>query len=102
MSDKVGLGKKKGYFKIHVAVNKTKEILELEVTDEKVHGGKSNSIVSSKNNTLRNKGVRQQTKDLLKWKKERIYIDIDRWPKQYFHLSRECLMNMQWAPDFIT
>jgi len=33
--------KKKGYLKIHVAVNtKTKEILALEVTDEKVHDGK--------------------------------------------------------------
>ena len=40
MSDKWGLGKK-GYLKIHVAVNiKTKEILALEVTDEKVHDGK--------------------------------------------------------------
>ena len=33
--------KKKGYLKIHVAVNtKTKEILALEVTDERVHDGK--------------------------------------------------------------
>ncbi len=33
--------KKKGYRKIHVAVNtKTKEILALEVTDEKIHEGK--------------------------------------------------------------
>ena len=33
--------KKKGYLKIHIAVNiKTKEILALEVTDEKVHDGK--------------------------------------------------------------
>ena len=33
--------KKKGYLKIHVAVNaNTKEILALEVTDEKVHDGK--------------------------------------------------------------
>ena len=32
---------KKGYLKIHVAVNiKTKQILALVVTDEKVHGGK--------------------------------------------------------------
>ena len=32
---------KKGYLKIHVAVNiKTKEIIALEVTDEKVHDGK--------------------------------------------------------------
>jgi hypothetical protein len=36
MQDKLNLGKK-GYLKIHVAVNiKTKEILALEVTDEKV------------------------------------------------------------------
>jgi DDE family transposase len=40
MQDKWNLGKK-GYLKIHVAVNiKTKEILALEVTDEKVHDGK--------------------------------------------------------------
>ena len=32
---------RKGYLKIHVAVNiKTKEILALEVTDEKVHDGR--------------------------------------------------------------
>ncbi len=32
---------RKGYLKIHVAVDiKTKEILALEVTDEKVHDGK--------------------------------------------------------------
>jgi transposase len=40
MFDKWGgvTNKKKGYLKIHVAVNiKTKEILALEVTDEKVH-----------------------------------------------------------------
>jgi hypothetical protein len=44
MSDKWGGGvknkKKRGYLKIHVAVNtKTREILALEVTDEKVHDG---------------------------------------------------------------
>ena len=34
--------KKKGYLKIHVAVNvKTRKILALEVTDEKVHDGKT-------------------------------------------------------------
>ena len=33
--------KKEGYLKIHVAVNiKTKEILALEVTDEKLHDSK--------------------------------------------------------------
>ncbi len=38
MQDKWKARKKKGYLKIHVAVNiKTKEILALEVTDEKVH-----------------------------------------------------------------
>jgi hypothetical protein len=115
--------KKKGYLKIHIAVNiKTKEILALEATDEKVHDSKmlkklvnqvlkikphririrsvladgahdtnknfqyledkiitpgikvrKNSIVSSRNNKLRNKEVRLQTKDLLKWKKKRKY-----------------------------
>ena len=103
---------------------KTKEILALEVTDEKIHDGKllkklvnqvlnssrerntikiksvladgaydsntnfrylkdekikpginvrKNSIVSPKNNRLRNKEVIRQTKDLLKWKKKRKY-----------------------------
>jgi len=43
MSDKWGAKnkRKKGYLKIHVAVNvKTREILALEVTDERVHDGK--------------------------------------------------------------
>ena len=42
MSDKWNVkNKKKGYLKIHVAVNiKTKEILALEVTDERVHDGR--------------------------------------------------------------
>ena len=117
---------KEGYLKIHVAVDiKTKEILALEVTDEKIHDSKMlkklvnhvlktipddkkkikicfgladgaydsntnfkylqrkritpaikvrrNSIVSPKNNKLRNREVRLQTKDLLKWKKKRKY-----------------------------
>ncbi len=112
MQDKWKAGKK-GYLKIHVAVNiKTKEILALEVTDEKVHdskvvknlvegvlnnnhnikiksfigdGGaydsnknfkylkekrirptiikvKRNSIISSKNNKIRNEELQLQTK----------------------------------------
>lgn len=114
--------KKKGYLKIHVAVDvKTKEILALDVTDEKTHDGKvlrklvnhvldnhdkkkirsaladgsydsnsnfrylqdkkikpgikvrKNSVVSSKNNQLRNKEVMRQSKDLLQWKKKRKY-----------------------------
>ncbi len=41
MQDKWDVKNKKGYLKIHVAVNiKTKEILALKVTDEKVHDGK--------------------------------------------------------------
>jgi hypothetical protein len=41
MQEKWDVKNKKGYLKIHVAVNiKTKEILALEVTDEKVHDGK--------------------------------------------------------------
>ena len=41
MQEKWYIKNKKGYLKIHIAVNiKTKEILALEVTDEKVHDGK--------------------------------------------------------------
>ncbi len=41
MDKKWNVQNRKGYLKIHVAVNiKTKEILALEVTDEKVHDGK--------------------------------------------------------------
>jgi hypothetical protein len=121
MQDKWKTGKK-GYLKIHVAVNiKTKEILALEVTDEKVHDSKimknlvegvlnnnhnikiksfigdgaydsnenfkylqkkriqpiikvkKNSIISNKNNKIRNKEVQLQTKDYHKWKKKRKY-----------------------------
>ncbi|HVI21648.1 MAG TPA: IS5 family transposase [Bacillus sp. (in: firmicutes)] len=113
---------KKGYLKIHVAVNiKTKEILALEVTGEKVHDGqimpkliehvlennndikinsalgdgsydgnenfkylqkkkimpgikvRKNSIVSLKNNSLRNREAKFQTRDFIKWKKKRKY-----------------------------
>lgn len=124
MADKWGLGKKKGYLKIHVAVNiKTKEILALDVTDEKTHDGKimkklvenvlkitpnkkkiksilgdgaydsndnfrflndkkidpiikvkrNSAVILSENNKTRNKEVRQQTKDFLKWKKKKRY-----------------------------
>jgi len=41
MNKKWNVQNKKGYLKIHVAVNvKTKEILALKVTDEKIHDGK--------------------------------------------------------------
>lgn len=127
MNEKWNKQNKKGYLKIHVAVNiKTKEILALEVTDEKLHDGKmlkklvnnvlgsssnkpntvnirsvladgaydynanfrylqkkkikpgikvrKNSIISIRNNRLRNKEVMiQKTKDPLKWKKKRKY-----------------------------
>ena len=133
MDKKWNVQNRKGYLKIHIAVNiKTKEIIALEVTDEKVHDGRmlkklvnqvldgsssttgdtksnkklikiksvsadgaydsnrnfqylqekgitpgikvrSNSIVSERNNNLRNKEVYLQSKDLLKWKKKRKY-----------------------------
>lgn len=136
MDKKWKVQNRKGYLKIHIAVNiKTKEILALEVTDEKVHDGRMlkklvnqvldgssiktssnnesnrkkwvikiksvsadgaydsnanfqylqekritpgikvrrNSIISKRNNKLRNKEVMMQTKDLLKWKKKRKY-----------------------------
>ena len=122
MNEKWNTQNRKGYLKIHVTVNiKTKEILALKVTDEKVHDSKMlkklvnhvldnpdkrkiksvladgahdanrnfryledkkiipgikirrNSIVSPKNNKLRNKESRLQPKNLLKWKKKRKY-----------------------------
>jgi hypothetical protein len=130
MCDKWGIGKK-GYLKVHVAVNiRTKEILALEVTDEKVHDSKMmkklvkhvlnnnnntttrrrrrknkiysfigdgaydsnanfkflkdcsirpiikvrrNSVVSPTNNKIRNREVKQQTKDFFKWKNKNRY-----------------------------
>ena len=144
MSDKWGSGKK-GYIKIHVAVDiKTKEILALEVTDEKVHDSKmmkklvenvlkikpnkkkiksllgdgaydsndnfrflnekkinpiikvkrNSAVISSRNNMIRNKEVRQQTKDFLKWKKKKS-MDIDGWLKKLLSRpSKECLANI--------
>jgi transposase len=116
--------KKKGFLKVHVAVNaKTREILALGVTDERMHDGtvmkelvkhalnghlhhservksvladgaydsnasfkflndgrikpatkvKRNSVVSTKNSKTRNGEARQQTRDLLRWKRKRGY-----------------------------
>jgi len=124
MDEKWNTQNRKGYLKIHVAVDiKTRKIIALEVTDEKVHDGKMlkklvnhvldsrepntvkiksvladgaydsnpnfvyledkkinpgikvrrNSIVSPKNNRLRNNEVKLQAKDLLKWKTKRKY-----------------------------
>jgi len=122
MQDKWNVKNKKGYLKIHVAVNiRTKQILALEVTDEKVHDGKvvkqlieqilnnnhnikiqsfigdgaydsnenfkylndkriqpiikvkRNSIISYRNNKIRNREVKFQIKDYHKWKKKRKY-----------------------------
>lgn len=124
MDEKWNTQNRKGYLKIHVAVDiKTRKIIALEVTDEKVHDGKMlkklvnhvldsrepntvkiksvladgaydsnpnfvyledkkinpgikvrrNSIVSPKNNRLRNNEVKLQAKDLLKWKAKRKY-----------------------------
>ncbi len=126
MQDKWKAGKK-GYLKIHVAVNiKTKEILALEVTDEKVHdskvvknlvegvlnnnhnikiksflgdGGaydsdknfkylkekrirptiikvKRNSIISSKNNNVRNEEVQLQTKSSQMEKEKKVWTTM--------------------------
>ena len=133
MQDKWNIKKKKGYLKIHIAVDvKTKEILALEVTDEKVHDGRKimpklieyilknnnhikiksalndgsydgngnfkylqnkrilpaikvrkNSIITRKNNSLRNREVYSQLKDLLKWKRRRTYGK--RW------MARNCI-----------
>jgi len=65
MNEKWNVQNKKGYLKIHVAINiKTKEILALEVTNEKVHDGKMlkklvNHVLdnSSKPNTTKIKSI---------------------------------------------
>ncbi len=54
--------RKKGYLKIHIAINiKTKEILALEVTDEKVHDGQIMSklieYILKNNNNIKIKSV---------------------------------------------
>ena len=55
--------RKKGYLKIHIAANvKTKEILSLEVTDEKVHDAKVmdklvENILKNNNNNINIKSV---------------------------------------------
>ncbi len=157
MDEKWNTQNRKGYLKIHVAVNiKTREILALGVTDEEVHNGKmlkklvnrvlddhnepntaikiksaladgahdsnanfrypeegkvkpwikvrGNSVVSNRNNRLRNKEVRLQTEgDLLKWKKKRKEsMDTDGWLKQPFHQSKECMENIHQPPGFKT
>ncbi len=57
MRDKWNVSKKKGYLKIHIAVNvKTKKILSMKVTDEHVHDGKAlpelvDNIIKSDNVT---------------------------------------------------
>jgi hypothetical protein len=123
MQEKWNIKKKKGYLKIHIAVNiKTKEILALDVTDEKSHDGqimpklityilkrsknnikiksalddgsydcnksfkylqkkkikhaikvRKDSIILRKNNSLRNREVYSQLKDLFEWKMKRRY-----------------------------
>jgi hypothetical protein len=63
MSDKWGSGKK-GYIKIHVAIDiKTKEILALEVTDEKVHDSKMMKKLVE--NVLKIKPNKKKIKSLL-------------------------------------
>ena len=55
--------KKKGYLKIHVAVNiKTKEILALEVTDEKIHDSK---ILKKLVNNVLDNPVKKKIKSVL-------------------------------------
>src|SRR4249920_2387288 len=59
-----------------------------------------NSIVSPKNNKLRNRESRFQTKDLLKWKKKRKYGRRDGWLNRCSHQSKECLVSTHQTPGF--
>ena len=56
MDEKWNVLNRKGYLKIHIAINiKTKEILALEVTDEKVHDGRM--LKKLVNDVLDNRGI---------------------------------------------
>jgi transposase len=58
MEEKWNVLNRKGYLKIHIAVNiKTKEILALEVTNEKVHDGSSRILKKLVNDVLDNQGI---------------------------------------------
>ena len=64
---------------------------------------KKNSIVSPKNNKLRNRESRLQTKDLVEMEKEKKrYGHRDGWLKRSFHLSKECLVSIHQPPCFKT
>lgn len=75
MDKKWNVHNRKGYVKIHLAVNvKTKEILALEVTDEKVHDGKmltkvvSRVLDDSTTRTTRTTGNTKLNKKVIKIK----------------------------------
>ena len=56
MDEKWKVLNRKGYLKIHIAINiKIKEILALEVTDEKVHDGRM--LKKLVNDVLDNRGI---------------------------------------------
>jgi Transposase DDE domain len=74
MSEKWNVKNRKGYLKIHVAVNiKTKEILALEVTDEKVHDGRMlkklvNQILDGSSTTTTSNSESNKKKGVIKIK----------------------------------
>jgi len=154
MDEKWNVQNRKGYLKIHVALNiKNKEILAFGVTDEKVRDSKmlkklvnrvfgdsvepnmtakkiesvladgahdtnsnfrypehrgikprikirKNSIISSRNYSLRNREVRLQIENLLKWKKKSKYGH--RWISETALLLKDYLESIHQPPSFIT
>ena len=66
---------------------------------------RKNSIISPKNNKLRNREVSKVTNKgfvEMEDRKESMDRDMDGWLKQPFRLSRECLVSTHQPPDFKT
>ena len=93
--------KKKGYLKIHVAVNiRTKEILALEVTDEGVHDGKVMDELLKHVLKSNNKGPATNIKSVLAdgaydSNESFKYIEENKFSwnqgkKEFNHFSKEC------------
>jgi hypothetical protein len=64
---------------------------------------RKNSIVSLKNNSLRNREAKFQTRDFVKWKKRKESMEAGGLLNKLFSLpSKECLKNTHQQPGFKT
>ena len=73
--------------------------------DKKIKPGikvRKNSVVSPRNNRLRNKEAISTNKGSTQVEEEKEIWIIDGWLKRPFHLSKECLGNTHLPPGFKT